>query len=575
MIYFYKMSNLITFNEEFFRYPHDILINDIKEKKTYKISFSKSIPKKLINSTVSLLSNDKVEESWIKECQRKENGKEIEIHFKNVYIPKILTIQELIYMLSFLLNISQEHLILSDIYAYDLNKGFICVKDFFNEDNKFSEMYEYSASHSINNTPLTFIVNNSNSGIATTLNIFWQNYIKAINYIQKILDLNNNTKLNLTLSIKNINIMAIYEQNINIVKLFNVLHVNDTIKKINIHDEIIDQYKRNDTTMQYCKCYNDEKYPFKSTKSVFNTININLNYKISEGVYLNSVNVSKFGFLECSYSIINNNLTYDDIIKIIQKFMKKDEEFSNIINLLNISECINVLDFNINNFKYYISSITANSNVKFQNRFNIDVFSKILNTNIPSLRYLTKTSLSLTGFQTFNISTFENFSHLINTHDTVSLITIQKNNMGNIIITKLNKSEININVIESCNLDNLLLNIALLTGIVEIDNTKKSNENNKIVGIDGIRKRCKEIPTKQLLKVLEEIDPLLFGPRYIKGKIRPYSGLAQKENQRVYPITEEEYEIIKKKNPESVVNIKNQTSGDRLCLFCPYEIARF
>ena len=110
---------------------------------------------------------------------------------------------------SVLLNISQEQLILNDIYAYDLYKGFVCVKDFFDEDNKFFEIYEYSASHSVNNIPLTFIVNNSNSGIATTLNIFWQNYIKAINYIQKILDLNNNTKLNLTLSIKNINIMAI------------------------------------------------------------------------------------------------------------------------------------------------------------------------------------------------------------------------------------------------------------------------------------------------------------------------------------------------------------------------------
>ena len=55
--------------------------------------------------------------------------------------------------------------------------------------------------------------------------------------------------------------------------------------------------------------------------------------------------------------------------------------------------------------------------------------------------------------------------------------------------------------------------------------------------------------------MLEDVDHRTFGPRYVKGKIRPYSGLSQKANQRVVPISLQEYEIVKKDRPESVANI--------------------
>ena len=51
--------------------------------------------------------------------------------------------------------------------------------------------------------------------------------------------------------------------------------------------------------------------------------------------------------------------------------------------------------------------------------------------------------------------------------------------------------------------------------------------------------------------------------------------MAQKANQRVVPISIQEYDIVKKDRPESVANIENQSTGARLCLFCPYKLSPY
>ena len=55
--------------------------------------------------------------------------------------------------------------------------------------------------------------------------------------------------------------------------------------------------------------------------------------------------------------------------------------------------------------------------------------------------------------------------------------------------------------------------------------------------LKAIRKRATAINKKRLLKILYSTDPVLFGERKVGRGSRPYSGLAQKSEQRVVPIT--------------------------------------
>jgi hypothetical protein len=77
---------------------------------------------------------------------------------------------------------------------------------------------------------------------------------------------------------------------------------------------------------------------------------------------------------------------------------------------------------------------------------------------------------------------------------------------------------------------------------------------------------------KKYLKVLIQTDPILFGPRTIKNAMRSYSGIRQKQHQRVVIITEDEYDFLHEKIPQSVANIKNLSfPNHRLCLLCPFK----
>ena len=358
---------------------------------------------------------------------------------------------------------------------------------------------------------------------------------------------------------------------ISLPKLFNSLHVSSLWKKIIIHDDILDDYYQNPFPLQYIKSDIDTKYPFKGTKTTFNTVTVYVNKSIHTGISLTKLDVNKYGDVVHTYSVMDSNLSYEAIKEIVtgyigSRFMTDIYEKLCLANCFNIPIATEKLILSLENVSGFVSCA-------IDKKFKIDSLADINIQEIPELRYSTKTSISMNGYSFYNIAMVRMYNDILVTHSTVGEATVKKLALPTIICSNFIENEVIINITNSNSYESLLYNIRLLIAKLNIADSGKNQHS--AMTVESITKRCTSIPPKTLLKLLEEIDYKTFGPRYVKNKIRPYSGLSQKANQRVVPISPEEYEILYKERPESVVDIENQTTGGRLCLYCPHKLAPY
>jgi hypothetical protein len=131
-------------------------------------------------------------------------------------------------------------------------------------------------------------------------------------------------------------------------------------------------------------------------------------------------------------------------------------------------------------------------------------------------------------------------------------------------------TDLTITTFDTFTYDNLLFLFGYIIGSFGKINKPVDVVASSTLSVEAIVKHSKKYG-KNLLKVLEKIDPKTFGTRKVGNTYRTFSGLVQKYQQRAVPITYEEYEFLKLHKPDSIVNIKNQTHHDqRVYLFCPY-----
>lgn len=402
---------------------------------------------------------------------------------------------------------------------------------------------------------------------------FLTNYIKILAYIKNIYT-PGSTVMHLNIFANRIvfrtRINNTFKDRISLPRLFNSLHVNDLWKKILIHDDILDDYYRNPFSTQYVKSDIDIKYPFKGTKTTFNTVTIYVNLPIHDGISLSKLDVNKYGDVSHTYTILNTTIRYDESLTIIQKYIDTSF-FKEVYAKLELPNCIDSTD--LSDPVTRIDSVSTLTSLKLAKKIKIEVLSEIILQNIPELKYSTKTSISMNGYAFFGEPLLNAYTDIAITHQAVGEPGMKKNALPNIICSNYIEDEIVINVSNASDFDCATMNTLMLLMTLPISNN--NSEKSKELTTEAIAKRCMSIPPKALLKMLEDIDHRTFGPRYVKGKIRPYSGLSQKANQRVVPISLQEYEIVKRDRPESVANIENQTTGARLCLFCPHKLAPY
>lgn len=515
-----------------------------------RIRFADKLPKNKIAEKTSIFSNDVFNVEELKKYRKTaENKKEIFEYF-NILLFKSLTLNELLFFVSLVTNIPFENI------AYD--KKELMEPSILQTISIGDAVFSFVLS----SDPVEFNVINSKSS-------FLVNYTHTYEYFQKL----NLTRATLSTFVDSITFRSIYGGKIvvSLPKLFNLLSVGELFNKIIIHDVILDDYYGNAVKTQYIKAGNDVKFPFKNTHTTFNLLTIYLNYKVTEKIYLIKVDINKIGNVSHVYSIIDAHYEIGEMLNDIKDFIKnrfKKEIFANLM----IGEAV-YSEFNENAYTHTnikaLNSVTKYNTAK---HVKISTLNDLIAQEIPEIKYHTKTSLCINGFAFYSPGVLETVKEILINHDYITPTTLKKLLLPNIIASNFISNELVTIVQDATDWGNLVFNILWIMLRFPLNMTEKKQQKQDA---ESIIAKAKNIPSKNLLKTLENIDYRLFGPRYVKGKIRPYSGLAQKNNQRVVPITFEEYEIVKKKFPDRVCNIENQSTGARLFLLCPYSVAPF
>ena len=553
----YKMDVDVSLNAYLNNNVFDVIINAAGKKETRKIQFSNEIPKYAVSSNDIFASTTIKDVNVLKISETKNDI----TNFPQLPLPKVLSMNEFMRLIGFIYGVPLDAITL-ELHSEMNRIAFINDMTVIGNTSSVGDgKYTIHLSH----YPTTDDYHYSDE--------FLTNYIKILAYIKELYD-PKLQKYHLNIFTNRIvfrtRINETFKDRISLPRLFNSLHVNELWKKILIHDDILDDYYRNPFPTQYVKADLDLKYPFKGTKTTFNTVTIYVNTPIHDGISLSKLDVNKFGDVSHTYTIMNTTLSYSESVSIIQKYIETNF-FKDIYEKLDLNNCIDSTQ--LNEPVTTIDSVSTLTSVKLVKKFKIESLSEIILQSIPELKYSAKTSISMNGYSFFGESIMNSFTDLAITHQAVGEPGMKKSALPNIICSNYIEDEIVINIGNANSFDCALVNTLMLLMTLPINDNK--SEKSKELTTEAIAKRCMSIPPKALLKMLEDVDHRTFGPRYVKGKIRPYSGLSQKANQRVVPISLQEYEIVKKDRPESVANIENQTTGARLCLFCPHKLAPY
>ena len=453
------------------------------------------------------------------------------------------------------------------------------------------EIYNRFVSLGDNQTLIT--LNNKNiSQMEFYENTFYKNYINTGIYVYKILTNIEKQRvhtLNLVPTISKISVLLLYKGNpnkIDIIKLFNMHSAGNTFGKIYIQSHVLDSYEANPREMQYVKTSTNTVNPFNGVNSLYETCSLYYGGEICSDVILSSIDICVNGTIRLNFLNINTSLGYPDIYKGIAGFL--DDNMQELLQKTYIEECVYDFDFSYENYVPVIASMSSSLILNTNLVSNISSISFASQT-IPTVKFTTKTSIQMSSYSYHNLGTYYNFLYLLaSTGSANSFLT------DNVIQTSLlttvhagintTSKTTAISIFNSYSYNELLFHYALLMGnfsfsgkMLESETLTKSTQTSiaKAPTFKSIQEKALN-SSKQALTILYTLDPVLFGTRRIGNGERPYSGLAQKQNQRVVPITVEEYAIIKKERPHSATSCQNQTyKQQRIYLFCPYNETQY
>lgn len=568
---------MVKISEELYIYNKSIKIKN--HKTISEISFYNKIPDYTKTTSLNLFEN--IIEDNIKYLNDKTLKNKI-LTMKNITLPKSLSLFDLKLIIAFCLEIN-----ISEIEILYTNFETVNKKDIkkintlkFNYQNKIYNQ-DFYKNISIGDSDITVIyTGNDDIKINNYEKDFFTNYITQLKYIKKLLE--NSKKMGLkefndNISVKNIEVSLIYGSTkdfsieINLPKLFNMLHISKIYRKIIIHDSIIDAYQSNARSLQYCKSTHDTLNPFKGTISKYNCLNIYIGKEIDKSITLTRIEITKNTTINIAFTISDTFLTIDDIKTKLSDYFKENSEFWILLKKLKINEAVYDLNFDIKNYIPIYNTISASyiyTNTKADDMNNV---SLLFSQEIPDIKYKTKTSILFTNYCFFDINVYNKYLYLKTIYDVITKSIIQKSILPTNHISE-SSDEIVVFSFDNCSTFNSLINNFLYLLPLFKYKQKKEDKKDIKLNVKNLRKKYSNIPDKELLNKLLSIDPITFGSREKNNKKKPYSGLAQKKEQRVVPISLEEYEYLNNELPESVINIKNQHNPEqRLCLFCPFK----
>lgn len=572
---------MISFETSFLLYTFPIEVDDPKDVlklgKKIEVHYSNELQPYFQSKTLGIFGNTNTNENALFEHTKKGNT----LLFKNICLFPCLTVYELteILALSLNLNVMQLKLEFLNMESICGTKSYKLKHDhIYNKYNNIN-LNIYNKTTSIGyNKIIAHVLPSKLAPITFYENTFYNNYLQIGSYVNDIVKNTHKQKishLNIMPSITSVSLCLIYNGeavSIDIAKLFNIHTAGNQFSKVYIQSHKIDANEMNEREMQYVKTSTEASNPFNGVASLYEVCSLYLGEEVSAGVILSSLDICENSLININFTVIDSRLNYDEIKTILSKWSS-----TKMIKLLHdtyIEECVYDINFNVSSYVPFYGDVTsslilANGSLKDIGEVNI-----LTNQAIPTIKFPTKTSIQFSMYTFNNINTYYKFNYLLINKDFLTENLIQRSYLPTCHAgINLTTNFVSVSSIHAGSYEESLYHYSMIIGIFSILNKVGSESTVKEANTyKDIQKRAMKINKKQLLKILYSTDPMLFGERNVGNSKRPYSGLAQKSEQRVVPITSSEYAIIKKESPQSVADIQNQTfKSQRLYLYCPYK----
>lgn len=451
---------------------------------------------------------------------------------------------------------------------------------------------------SVGSSPIIVTIkrnNDSRSNIYEEL--FYPNYSITANFCNKVIAnmrKNNLSKMPFVLNISQVAIRLIYKgpssahSNINIVKLFNMNHVGEKCSKIYIQSKVLDEYRHNPRPMQYVKVYKQTTNHFKGVDALYNTCSFYISDQVFEyetnkntGIIMHHIEINEN--MNATFVFTNTNMknSYQYIMDMCSQYIALHAEAH--LKRIKINETIYNTEYRYDYYVPVISNITASVTIGGATMSDLATVTEIMNQEIPQNRFSTRSSMYFSAYSFYNLGYWYDMIYLSDAHEFLTTGIIFKDIFpaAHCILNE-ESGELTVTLSRMCSIENLMFMATMIAGAVakpisNVDGDTDFLNQDAPVKLESIRKMAAKYD-KKLLKLLTRIDPTLFGPRYIGTKNRSYSGLCQKKEQRPIPLTEHEYNELRK-NPElheSLAKVQNQTYPDQsLCLFCADKVYKF
>lgn len=335
-------------------------------------------------------------------------------------------------------------------------------------------------------------------------------------------------------------------------------------QKIGIHSFRLNELLNDSQDLrQYVKSSYPTIKPFYELQPYKNSCTFLINAQIDDHLRLFQLGVLENGNVQFIFKITSIMMTFDEIKSKLDKWMSKHG--SKILEALYLDEFVYDPKFQLKN--YHIDFLNCSSTVFIPTKgkgksipnvskiVDMPGFTQIFATK-SSFRFTTPQFLSKSSLLLFNMmSVLENYLSLNSNLRYANKLQI--NQADDVFYTYID----NVSSYEqSCLIYLFILGILNLT-----DDAKVSNAS------DDLLVNLRRITGKQKLSMLKELDPITFGNRYLQSGESDYSQLVQSNEQRPCILSKAEYDHLKLRYPDRVLNLENQSTHARMYLACPYD----
>lgn len=335
-------------------------------------------------------------------------------------------------------------------------------------------------------------------------------------------------------------------------------------QKIGIHSFRLNELLNDSQDLrQYVKSSYPTIKPFYELQPYKNSCTFLINAQIDDHLRLFQLGVLENGNVQFIFKITSIMMTFDEIKSKLDKWMSKHG--SKILEALYLDEFVYDPKFQLKN--YHIDFLNCSSTVFIPTKgkgksipnvskiVDMPGFTQIFATK-SSFRFTTPQFLSKSSLLMFNMmSVLENYLTLNSNLRYANKLQI--NQADDVFYTYIDNAS---SYEQSCLIYLFILGILNLTDEVKVSNTS-----------DDLLANLRRITGKQKLSMLKELDPITFGNRYLQSGESDYSQLVQSNDQRPCILSKAEYDHLKLRYPDRVLNLENQSTHARMYLACPYD----